>query len=104
MTEHYTWRIGFFLLGGAGLLTRPSLHVGATSGRPGRRHDVRTPEVAVEPAGTKNSLPSLKTPTALSLIFLAFALSLTSWPTHAWLPTYIFENFKLSLTPSRSRS
>jgi MFS transporter, Spinster family, sphingosine-1-phosphate transporter len=95
MAEHYSWRIGFFLLGGAGMLIaviamlvlRPDAPVTITS----------TPEVATEPPGRK-ILAITKTPTALSLIFLAFALSLTSWPTHSWLPTYLFENFKLSLT------
>jgi len=99
MTEHYSWRIGFFLLGGVGMLVavismlvlRPDAPVTTA----------RTPEVATEPPGQK-ILAIIKTPTAVSLIFLAFALSLTSWPLHSWLPTYIFENFKLSLTRAGS--
>jgi len=99
MTEHYSWRIGFFLLGGIGLLTavvsmlvlRPDTPVTLA----------RAPEVVTEPPGRK-ILAIVKTPTAACLIFLAFALSLTSWPTHSWLPTYIFENFKLSLTRAGS--
>jgi MFS family permease len=99
MTEHYSWRIGFFLLGGAGMLIaviallvlRPDAPVTIAS----------APQLATEPPGRK-ILAIIKTPTALSLIFLAFALSLTSWPTHSWLPTYLFENFKLSLTRAGS--
>ena len=99
MTEHYSWRTGFFLLGGVGMLVavistlvlRPDAPVTTA----------RTTELASEPPGQK-ILAIIKTPTAVSLIFLAFALSLTSWPTHSWLPTYIFENFKLSLTRAGS--
>jgi MFS family permease len=99
MAEHYSWRIGFFLLGGVGMLIavfsmlvlRPDAPVAIA----------RSPEMATELPGQK-ILAILKTPTAVSLIFLAFALSLTSWPTHSWLPTYIFENFKLSLTRAGS--
>ncbi len=99
MTEHYSWRIGFFLLGGVGVLTAL---VSMTVLRPDAPVTVaRVPEVVTEPPGRK-ILAILKTPTAACLIFLAFALSLTSWPTHSWLPTYIFENFKLSLTRAGS--
>jgi MFS family permease len=100
MTEHYTWRIGFFLLGAAGLIIAL---LSALVLRPDARVviAVHAPVVAVEPPGRK-ILAIVRTPTALSLIFLAFALSLTSWPTHSWLPTYLFENFKLSLTRAGS--
>jgi MFS transporter, Spinster family, sphingosine-1-phosphate transporter len=98
MTDHYSWRIGFFVLGGVGLLMAvPAALV--------LREDVvvapRALEVVIEPPGQK-MVAILRTGTALSLIFLAFALSLTSWPTHSWLPTYLFENFKLSLTQAGS--
>ena len=86
MTEHYTWRIGFFFLGGVGLLTAV---ISALVLRPDAPVTVTyVPEVATEPAGRK-ILAIIKTPTAVALIFLAFSLSLTSWPTHSWLPTYI---------------
>jgi MFS family permease len=99
MTEHYSWRIGFFLLGGVGigialismLVLRPDTPVTLAC----------TPDGTAEPP-EKKILAILRTPTAVSLLFLAFALSLTSWPTHSWLPTYIFENFKLSLTRAGS--
>jgi MFS family permease len=97
MTEHYSWRIGFFVLGVAGLLV---VVIGTQLLR-------SAPAAAVKKiiTDTAESLPAkiisiLHTPTALALIFLAFALSLTSWPTHSWIPTYLFEKFKLSLTQS----
>lgn len=94
MTEHYTWRVGFFALGFAGML------VGLLAALTLRKDSQVTPSQAsppAEPVGQK-VLAIVRTPTALSLIFLAFALSLTSWPIHSWLPTYMYENFRLSLT------
>jgi len=35
-------------------------------------------------------------------VFLAFALSLSSWPASSWVPTYLFENFGLTLTHAGS--
>ena len=99
MTDHYSWRIGFFVLGAVGILT-------ALLGTQILRRDTlvklrKTAVLAVEPFIPK-IIAILKTPSAVALLFLAFALSLTSWPTHSWLPTYLFENFKLSLTESGS--
>lgn len=97
LTEHYTWRIGFFLLGSIGLLL--TLIAGLIL-----RNDSIAPadlllsvEYPGESIGVK-VFSVLKTPSAVALIFLAFALSLTSWPTTAWLPTYLYENFGLTLT------
>jgi sugar phosphate permease len=99
MTEHYTWRVGFFALGFAGIL------VGLVAALTLRKDSQVTPSQAsrppTEPVAQK-VLAIVRTPTALSLIFLAFALSLTSWPTHSWLPTYMYENFRLSLTRAGS--
>lgn len=99
MTEHYSWRIGFFLLGGIGVLTAVVSMLVLRKDAPVTIS--RAPELAAEPVAQK-IIAIFKTPTAVCLIFLAFALSLTSWPTHSWLPTYIFENFKLSLTKAGS--
>jgi MFS family permease len=99
MTEHYSWRIGFFLLGGVGLLVAVIAMLVLRADAPVAI--ARTQAVASEPLPGK-ILAIIKTPSAVSLIFLAFALSLTSWPLHSWLPTYIFENFKLSLTRAGS--
>ena len=99
MTEHYTWRIGFFVLGAAGILTVAIATQVLRSDRAIVPH--KATALAIEPFGPK-ILAILKTPTAASLIFLAFALSLTSWPTHSWLPTYFFEKFGLSLTQAGS--
>jgi MFS transporter, Spinster family, sphingosine-1-phosphate transporter len=98
MTDHYSWRTGFYLLGAIGLLVALVAIVVL------RRDVIVVREAAIvigEPPGRKIHAV-LRTPTALSLIFLAFALSITSWPTHSWLPTYLFENFNLSLTRAGS--
>jgi MFS family permease len=98
MTEHYSWRIGFFLLGGAGIFIAVlSLLVLRPEGSIVESGTIVTTEPAL---GKIRAI--LGTPTAVALIFLAFALSLTSWPTYSWLPTYIFEHFKLSLSRAGS--
>ena len=98
MTDHFSWRIGFFGLGAAGA-------VAALAAMLILRKEPDAVEGATvyvhEPFG-KKIREILKVPTAASLVFLAFALSLTSWPTHSWLPTYMFENFHLSLTQAGS--
>jgi MFS family permease len=99
MTERYSWRTGFFVLGGVGLLIAVISMLALRPDAPVT--NARAPERATEPPGQK-ILAIVKTPTAAALVFLAFALSLTSWPAHSWLPTYIFENFKLSLTRAGS--
>jgi MFS family permease len=98
MSDHYSWRMGFFLLGIAGIAVAGfALLI------------LRKDTISISPGETGNSEPFgrkvsgvLNTATARSLIFLAFALSLTSWPTHSWLPMYLFEKFSLTLTRAGS--
>jgi MFS transporter, ACS family, D-galactonate transporter len=98
VTEHYSWRIGFFELGVAGIVVA----LGAMLILRGDPVVVpQTKAEVMEPFG-KKICQIFGTPTARSLVFLAFALSLTSWPTHSWLPTYFFERFSLSLTHAGS--
>ena len=98
MAEHFSWRIGFFGLGAAGLAV-------ALAARLLLREDsvlaVASSSSRHERIGDRIS-GVLRVPTARALIFLAFALSLSSWPIHSWLPTYLFERFKLSLTQAGS--
>jgi MFS family permease len=97
VTEHYSWRMGFFGLGAAGIVVAIAALLTL------REDPVVTQQVNLVPESfAKRVGEILKTPTASSLIFLAFALSLTSWPTSSWLPTYLFENFKLTLTRAGS--
>ncbi len=98
MSEHYTWRMGFFGLGAAGLAV-------ALVARLLLRKDSLLeiqPAAQVREPITRKIADVLSIPTARTLVFLAFALSLSSWPIHSWLPTYLFERFKLSLTQAGS--
>jgi MFS family permease len=98
ITEHFSWRMGFFGLGVAGAV------VGLAAKLTLRRERLAVPQeriAAPEPLA-KKVREILRVPTARSLLFLAFALSLSSWPTHSWLPTYLFENFGLTLTHAGS--
>jgi MFS family permease len=97
MSDHYSWRVGFFGLGAVGII------VAILAAIILRRDQViaREEAPALEPFWRKIK-GVVQTPTARALIFLAFALSLTSWPTHSWIPTYLYEKFKLTLTQAGS--
>jgi MFS family permease len=101
MGDHYSWRTGFFILGIVGvfvaLILVACLRDPATAVvKPGER---QTEGLMPEPLGRKIATV-LHVPTAACVIFLAFALSLTSWPTGSWVPTYLYERFGMSLTKS----
>jgi MFS family permease len=99
MAEHYTWRIGFYILGIFGILLLLLLLALLPTEDPATRQS-RTAEgstVAKESVGIKLA-GVLGNRTSLCVIFLAFALSLTSWPLGSWMPTYYFEKFAMSLT------
>ena len=98
MTEHFSWRAGFFGLGAAGVAVALIASVLLRADPPMER-EPRAP--TREPIGRKMR-EVLRTRTARALIFLAFALSLSSWPIHSWLPTYLFERFHFSLTRAGS--
>jgi MFS family permease len=98
MTEHFSWRIAFFGLGAAGAIVALVAAVSL------KKEPVALPLTAsdvAEPLVMKIR-EILTVPTVRALVFLAFALSLSSWPTHSWLPTYLFENFGLTLTHAGS--
>jgi MFS transporter, Spinster family, sphingosine-1-phosphate transporter len=99
MAEHYSWRIGFYWLGAFGLLLCIVL-VALLPNEGSATKELRTGELAAgvrEPVGSK-MLGVLRNRTSLCLIFLAAALSLTSWPLGSWMPTYFYERFGMSLT------
>jgi MFS family permease len=98
MSDRYSWRMGFFGLGIAGIAVAV---LAALILRKEQAPVSLQATVIQEPFRTK-ILAVLGTPTARALIFLAFALSLTSWPASSWIPTYLYENFKLSLTHAGS--
>jgi MFS transporter, Spinster family, sphingosine-1-phosphate transporter len=99
--DHYSWRTGFFILGVVGLLVALILIAFLRDSAPSTEGPSvwRTEEVPPERLGRK-ILAILSTPTAACVVFLAFALSLTSWPTGSWVPTYLYERFGMSLTRS----
>ena len=98
MGEHYSWRTGFFILGVVGILVAVIL-LAFLRDSPVSTAKLGTEVDTIEPLGRKIA-KILSTPTAACVIFLAFALSLTSWPTGSWVPTYLYEKFGMSLTKS----
>ncbi|MBS1850108.1 MAG: MFS transporter [Acidobacteria bacterium] len=99
MSDHYTWHAGFFVLGGVGVLAAVLTAVVLREQPAMAGHETAVEEG--EPFFQKLA-GILRVRTALALMFLAFALSLTSWPAHSWLPTYLYERFHLTLTAAGS--
>jgi predicted MFS family arabinose efflux permease len=101
MGDHYSWRTGFYILGVVGILVALILlaflrdNPATTAERRAQGAEEIPPE-----RFDRKVVAILKTPTAACVVFLAFALSLTSWPTAAWVPTYLYERFGMSLTKS----
>jgi MFS family permease len=99
MAEHSSWRAGFYLLGVFGFLLLLLL----LAVLPDEDPLTRQTRMGQGCAGDKESVGTklagvLRNRTSLCLIFLAIALSLTSWPLGSWMPTYYFEKFAMSLT------
>jgi MFS transporter, Spinster family, sphingosine-1-phosphate transporter len=99
MADHYSWRTGFYLLGVFGIL----LLVLLLAILPNEDPSTRQSRTGHGSAGAKESVGTklggvLRNRTSLCLIFLAIALSLSSWPVGSWMPTYYFEKFDMSLT------
>ena len=101
MAEHYSWRTGFYLLGVFGLMLFLVLWVLL----PNQESVTTQPRASTVNVGPRESVGDkiigvLRNRTSACLIFLAAALSITSWPTGSWMPTYFYEKFGISLTRS----
>jgi MFS family permease len=101
MGDHYSWRVGFYILGIIGLLVALIL-VAFLPNQSASADGLRQ-----MPANALPHEPPLRkigavmsTPTAVCVVILAFALSVSSWPTGTWMPTYLYERFGMSLTRS----
>lgn len=102
MGEHFSWRLGFYVLGIGGVLLALALW-------PLLREKNQVPETQgtrsppLDPPQEKlgqRLRAILTTPTVLAIVFIGFALSLTSWPVANWMPLHIYEKFGLSLAKS----
>lgn len=101
MGDHYSWRTGFYLLGALGILLGMvvAAFLPEAPASAGNTRAELTEDFAHEPLGRKLAA-ILTNRTAVCIIFLAAAISLTSWPAGTWLPTYLYERFGMSLTRS----
>ena len=101
MAEHYSWRLGFYILGSFGMALFMVLlaFLPDDTSAPLQALAIETDTKHGESLRSKIS-GVLGNRTSACLIFLAFGLSLTSWPTGSWMPTYFFEQFHMSLTRS----
>ncbi|HZY72395.1 MAG TPA: MFS transporter [Edaphobacter sp.] len=101
MAEHLSWRASFYLLGVLGLALALVLLLWLPD-KDSASRDALTAErnKPAQESLARNLLGVFQNRTSICLIFLAFALSLTSWPTASWMPTYFYERFGMSLTQS----
>jgi predicted MFS family arabinose efflux permease len=99
MAEHLSWRIGFYLLGAFGFLLCLVLWIFLPIGDTAATQiDTKTDDLSPRISVREKMTGVLHNRTSICLIFMAFALSLTSWPSGSWLPTYFYERFHMSLT------
>jgi MFS family permease len=101
MGEHHSWRTGFYILGFVGIFLALIL-VALLRNNPLTMAGHSKEGVAAIPRERfdRQVLAVLKTPTAACMVFLAVAISVPSWPSGTWLPTYLYERFGMSLTKS----
>jgi sugar phosphate permease len=101
MGEHHSWRTGFYILGVVGIFLAVVL-VALLRNNPVTIAEGRAEGSATIPRERfdRKVLAILKTPTAACMVFLAVAISVPSWPSGTWLPTYLYEKFGMSLTKS----
>ncbi|WP_158748812.1 MFS transporter [Acidobacterium sp. S8] len=99
MAEHFSWRIGFYLLGVFGFLLCLVLWILLPTGNAATTQiDTNTDDLSPKISVLGKMAGVLHNRASACLIFMAFALSLSSWPSGSWLPTYFYERFHMSLT------
>jgi MFS transporter, Spinster family, sphingosine-1-phosphate transporter len=94
MGEHYGWRSAFIVLGIAGVAYTAVAVFVLRGERTGRREASSIAKLQFLAALRELlALPGFKT---LVLVFGSF--SIANWAIYTWLPLYLYERFKLSLT------
>jgi len=93
LAEHFGWRLGFWVLGGAGLglacLARFFLEEGPVS--------VRTEAAPVKPRPAQAWRYLLRTPSFHGMLLSAMVAGVASWTFLSWLPLFFAENYGLKL-------
>ena len=90
--EHYGWRLGFFLLGGIGLVLALIAHFALTDAGAHR-------QINILPSSTIEALRSLwRVPSYWIVVSEAMILAIGVWMFINWLPLYFQETFHMSLT------
>ena len=98
MAEHFSWRFGFYLLGAFGFLLCLVLWIFLPAGNAVAQNEANEDDFIPRLSVRGKMAGVLSNRASACLIFMAFALSLTSWPSGSWLPTYFYERFHMSLT------
>jgi len=100
MGDHYSWRAGFYVLGIVGLVVALILVVFLPGHPPSSDLPPHQAKVLTHEPPLRKIAAIMSTPTAVCVIILAFGLSMNSWPTGTWMPTYLHDRFGMSLTRS----
>jgi len=91
MGEHYGWRAAFLLLGGVGIVYAVVLLIGL-------RDRTGTADAAKAEAKSAGAAGLLRSAPLLALITTNCLVSVGYWCVYTWLPLYLFERFKMTLT------
>ena len=95
LAEHYSWRIGFWVLGGMGLGLAACSRFFLTDGPAEGRVQSAAKEARAQPAQAWGYL--LRTPTFHGMLLSAMVAGVASWTFLSWLPLFFSENYGLKL-------
>jgi len=95
LAEHFGWRIGFWVLGGAGLALAGCSRIFLVDGPVMRRVQSVDAEARVKPAQAWGYL--LRTPSFHGMLLSAMVAGVASWTFLSWLPLFFSENYGLKL-------
>jgi MFS family permease len=94
LAERFHWQYAFFTYGGAGIILALILWVFMKDAPKGMAERLVSKEEKV-PVGV-----ALRTPSVLLLAFVFFGANFVTWALNTWVPTYIHDQYHLSLTAS----
>lgn len=96
MAEHFGWRLGFWVLGGLGLLLAALSQVFLGKETPAAAHSTITPQQQ-KAVVRKAWAYCVKVPTFYCMLASAMAAGVASWIFLSWLPLFFAENYNLKL-------
>lgn len=95
LAEHFGWRLGFWVLGGLGLVLAAfsTIMLGEKSAPSGEKQPLKPSKTVVREAWAY----CLRVPSFYCLLASAMAAGVASWIFLNWLPLFFAENYKMNL-------